>query len=403
MSVNSPPAVYQDVFSTLSHQGFKNITRRLSKLPKSHRNMASIIEAFSMEENDYLNLHFLKFKSDSGKPSGRALVEETNSLRARALSELAPLRHLTSDHPPRDAISVDSAPLLCEILTFIVEIANIRVIAISILIELCVKHNNSYIEASVETLERSIDKIEPFCKNPVLGKYAEVILCEQRLLFHLLQLNERIRRYDYFSSAFFMYQCKSDINHWRKLTQPQPTDNAKPEETAETSTWTTLWNSLSESIYPGRTNYSSPPLLQWAAFFFKALCTKLTIYFEKQIRDREAQLPQGKLKQYWNQLNTEFLNNIHHFVKRPFVRNIAIYHYNNNHDPDDIHNFGFQIKHGGEDAPKTDTLTTIYCLPSNSKYSSSGFIIESLKFIHIQLDTLEVEPKSLYDVANDQS
>ncbi|KAJ1960022.1 hypothetical protein IWQ62_004386 [Dispira parvispora] len=373
--------IYRDVFLTLSQQGFKNVHRRLAKLPRSHRSVVEIIEAFALEESDFVNLRFLRskasttgttqsHKSDTAHPPHSA---DANGLTVRVEKELKQL-HLNTDTKglPRTpaGIHVDAMlPTHQILLEFILAIIKIRTAGASILTELYLKHNNADIETYIQTLKSCVESLDSYRQHScIVQDYAQAVWYELQIAYHLLQFNERIRRYDFFSSTVHMFTGKQYINEWRRLCLPQQTEQSKTEEPSSSSggvsTWATLWNSLSESIYPGRSGYSYPPLLQWLSQFYKALCAKMTIYFEKQLAERQAQLAFGDLKHYWKQLEPNISKSIAQLYRRAQANHVGVYHVNqDNAQSQFVHNFGFQLQANPELIPKTDSLTCIYsCL-----------------------------------------
>ncbi|KAJ1656185.1 hypothetical protein IWQ61_004194 [Dispira simplex] len=388
--------IYRDVFLTLSQQGFKNVHRRLAKLPKSHRSVVEIIEAFALEEADFVNLRFLRSKasttgttqsnkSDTAHPPQQA---DANGLTVRVEKELQQLHQNTTttgfSRTPSD-IHIDAMlPTHQILLEFILVIIKIRTAGSSILTELYLKHNNADIETYIQTLKRCIESLDPYRQHPcIVQDYAQAVWYELQISYHLLQLNERIRHYDFFSSTIHMFTGKQHINEWRRLCLPQQTDQTKTEEpsstTAGASTWATLWNSLSESIYPGRSGYSYPPLLQWLSQFYKALCAKMTIYFEKQLADRQAQLAFGDMKHYWKQLEPNINKSVVQLHRRALAHHVGLYHFNQDHGQSQfVHNFGFQLQTNPELIPKTAPLTCIYNCPEPLSDSQQRFLKDAI-------------------------
>ncbi|KAJ1986308.1 hypothetical protein H4R33_003442 [Dimargaris cristalligena] len=365
MSLAEASAIYQEVFSTLAQQGFKYITKRLARLPKSHRSVIIIIEAFAHLESDFLNLHFLKTKGPDGNPSGESHIAEINNLIQRVNQELQYIEHHTPNDPTM-SVRDDPSALQRQILNFVSKISSIRILTISIILELYQKHNNSNVEVYIETLERCVETVEPFCKIFIIRDYATAILFEHRSFYQLLLLNEKIRRYDFFSSAVHMTLAKQVLTQWRQISQPQQAEIAKPEDASETSAWATLWNSLSESIYPGRTGYAASPLAQWLNYYYKALGAKMALYFQKIIQERESNYSQGELKLLWKHLESSLRRNIIQFLRHQLVISLHIYHFNDEGDSTDIHNFGFQLYTGKDNVPKTRTLTPIALMRGSS-------------------------------------
>ncbi|KAJ1970697.1 hypothetical protein H4R35_005712 [Dimargaris xerosporica] len=394
---------YQDVFHSLAQLGYKNVARRTAKLPKSHRTVANVIEMFSDEEADFLNLHFLRTRATPGRGAPNTLpVVDQNALIATANKTMVlldqrptkfpgPASTSSGSHTRSSSASTPPATtppspsqtvaLLRRLLQFMVTVADIRIHEKAILLNLLQKHNGAPIDIYQETLAHGMESVAVYCQDEVVGHYAQAVHHELQVLHRLLEFNDRVRHYDFFSSVVAMQLHKNELSAWRRICLPSQTEG-RQDEPAEPSTFFSLWNSLSGSIYPGRSIYSYPPLFQWISHFFKALCGKMTIYFEQQLAEREANLPHGDLRAHWRRLESRTKKGLTQFRKRALPETVAVVHLNDEvrRDPAlGVHDFGFQLQTKSRSNPETHVITDLVHVPEPLSEHQLLFVTSTLQ------------------------
>ncbi|KAI8576586.1 hypothetical protein K450DRAFT_256332 [Umbelopsis ramanniana AG] len=151
---------------------------------------------------------------------------------------------------------------------------------------------------------------------------------EMNVLYALLKARDSIVYYAFQDTCISLYECRQDLNEWKKLVQEQEfpeKSSVNSQESRSSSTWRSLFFGMAD----GSKGYSRgdilPHTIRWQMAYLENLTSKTTLYFNSILLAKERKIvsnddPERSL---WKGLRIDYHDQICSFRKRYSALSIA--------------------------------------------------------------------------------